>query len=93
MVLLSSRVWVFLARDTAFLYHGFLCVRTRTLNLFLEWEIPYKVAPLETENCLLYVLHEIFVPEIISHEHKKYKLIHQDHFRPKNGWMIPFDLF
>ena len=56
---ISSRDWLFLARDTAFLlfsYHGFLCVRTLykgilcvrtrdTLNLFLEWGNLLKKRP------------------------------------------------
>ena len=51
---------------------------------FQNGETPYKVAPLQPENCLLRALHNLFLQVILSHELKKYKLIHYDHIKPQN---------
>ena len=52
------------AKDTVFLTPDSR-VRTRdTLNLYLKWGTPYKVAPRLTESCWLCTLYKLFLQEI-----------------------------
>ena len=93
--LILSRDRLFLARDTVFFLPLVLCVRTPyqgvlgcqnrwyPQSIFRMGKSPLKVAPLQTENCSRFTLHEFFVQRITSHGHKKYKLIDYDRIKPK----------